>query len=83
MNDEAPERSLPLRATVPELSENDTDLLTYDRPSWAWEFLRRNATFRTALKGRTPFKRHTRSNITTIEASLCAPEVRKFGICFR
>lgn len=83
MEDEVPDRSLPLRATAPELSENNDDLLMYDRPSWAWEFLRRNPTFRAALKGRKPFKRQTRSNVTTIEATVCAPEVRNFGICFR
>lgn len=83
MKDEAPERSLPLRASATELVETGNDLLMYDRPSWAWEFLRRNATFRAALRGQKPFKRQTRSNVTTIEASVCAPEVRKFGICFR
>lgn len=82
MNDEVPERSLQLRTTVPELNENDTDLLAYDRPSWAWEFLRRNAAFRAAIKDQAPFKRHTRSHLTTIQATLCASEVRKFGICF-
>ena len=38
---------------------------------------------RAALSGQRPVKRHTRSNVTTIEATHCAPEVRKFGICFR
>lgn len=83
MEDEVPERSLPLRAAPPELSDSTDDLLMFDRPSWAWEFLRRNQTFRAALKGQKRFKRHTCSNVTTIEATVCAPEVRNFGICFR
>lgn len=83
MEDKTAGRPGPLRVSAPELEQIDDDLLEYDRPSWAWEFLRRNAIFCTALKDQGSFKRQTRSNITTIEASTCAPEVRKYGICFR
>lgn len=59
------------------------DLLAMDRPGWAWEFLRRNPVFRDHLQSARPSKRRTHANVTTIEASVCAPEVRNFGICFR
>lgn len=58
-------------------------LLAMDRPAWAWEFLRRNPSFRGHLRTAPPSRRETRSNVTTIDASMCAPEVRNFGICFR
>ncbi len=83
MKDELPLQPLPHRETREDLGPAGSELLTYDRPSWAWEFLRRNDTFLAALKGQPASKRQTRSNITIIEAKTCAPEVRKFGICFR
>lgn len=60
----------------------DHDLLRYDRSGWAWEFLRLNPKFREALAANGAVKRRTASNITTIETTACAPEVRGFGICF-
>lgn len=78
VSDEAPERAPLARAR-----NADDVLLASDRAGWAWEFLRRNRTYRAAAASAAKVRRRTLSNIAVIEAPDCAPEVRSFGLCFR
>jgi hypothetical protein len=73
---------VPSKSRRIDAADFEDDLLRYGRAGWAWEFLRLNPSFRQALATKKTFKRCTVSNITTIEATACAPEVRNFGICF-
>lgn len=57
-------------------------LLGSDRPAWAWEFLRRNPSYREAAQCAPVVKTHKVGNITVVETAECVPEIRTFGMCF-